>query len=82
MSCAGAGFGACGVSGDVELVVRTMLKRSIRSCSFELVVVAVAGEGVSNNTSALLLPLEEAASSVEPVPALCEGVPCVFECLQ
>lgn len=59
-----------------------MLKRSIRSCSFVLLVDVGAGEGASNSTNALLLPLEEAASSVEPVPALCEFAPCVFECLQ
>lgn len=71
------------VSEGVGFVVRTMFKRSIISCSFVLlVVIVVAGEGASNKTNALLLPLEEAPSSVEPVAAHCEGAGCVIECLQ
>jgi len=73
------------VSEEVELVVRTMLNRSIKSCSFVLQEVAGAGVGVgaSINTNALqVLPLEDAPSSVAPIVALSKATDDVFECLQ
>jgi len=61
-------------------VVRTMLRRSINSCSLVVLVVAGSGAGISTNANALLL-LEEAESSVAPAAVFWDGVDCAFECL-
>lgn len=63
-----------GARGEVPVVDKARLKKSIMSCSF----VVFTGTGGSDTTNALL---SEGSASLAPTNVFCDVAECVLECL-